>query len=269
MAMVCPTASRSAALVLLGVAPAAGGDSAAVVIRDFVAGPQAGPATSTLATECQAFETKPGNVDFLFVVDDSGSMKDAQTALASTVQPMATALANTQLDWRAALVTSTYLGGSNANSGKLRRFTRNPNLLRAWFTENSVCSTGACSGVPTTPAPATCPADPSQGSNGGCWVGLAGNGTEALLGSARKAVDDITPGTAAGAAESDVLARADASLIVVLLGDADDQTSGYTTGQPNCGTGGNSEKAGSGCEPVSNFTTFFVGERRGSPQRHA
>jgi hypothetical protein len=93
--------------------------------------------------------------------------------------------------------------------------------------------------------------------NGGCWVGTSGSGSEGVLGAARKALNDLTPGTDASAPESATLARKDAALVVVILGDADDQTSGPTATISNCGTGGSTDKAGTGCEDVQNFVSFF------------
>jgi len=55
-------------------------------------------------------------------------------------------------------------------------------------------------------------------------VGICGTGAEGVLGAARKATNDVTSATSAKP-----LMRPDAELVIVLLGDADDQTTGYTT----------------------------------------
>ncbi|MDY7232715.1 adventurous gliding motility lipoprotein CglD [Hyalangium rubrum] len=206
---------------------------------------------------CERFQLSPSNkVDFLFVVDDSGSMMTSQLSLAASAQAAVDALNASSLDWRMAMVTSNYHFGTQANSGRLRRFTRNVNKVRAWLTEGSTCQGNVCTGVPTTPAPATCPADTSEGANGGCWLGINGSGSEGILGAARKAIDDLTPGSSPGT-EVDHLARQDAKLVVVLLGDADDQTISYGATQTNCGSGGTQDRAGSSCESVQNFVRFF------------
>ncbi|MDY7227025.1 adventurous gliding motility lipoprotein CglD [Hyalangium rubrum] len=213
------------------------------------------------AVQCERFQIPSAKVDFLFVVDDSGSMRSSQLSLAAAAQSAADALNASSLDWRMAMVTSNYhFDASKANSGRIRQFTRNVNKMKAWLTENSACTNNVCTQVTTTPAAPeapSCPGDGSQGANGGCWVGLAGNGAEGVLGAARRAIDDMTPGTAPGATESGVLVRQDATVVVVLLGDADDQTSGATSTVLNCGSGGTIDKAGTQCENVQNFINYF------------
>ncbi|KFE71460.1 adventurous gliding motility lipoprotein CglD [Hyalangium minutum] len=209
------------------------------------------------AIQCERFQLQSAKVDFLFVVDDSGSMQSSQNSLAIAAQAAVDSLNASSLDWRMAMVTSSYHIGGEPNSGKLRKFTRNLNKVKAWLTQGSTCTNQVCSVVPTTPQTASCPGDTSEGSNGGCWINIDGTGSEGVLGAARKAVDDLNPGTEPGASESLTLARKDAALVVVILGDADDQTSGNTSVSGFCGSGGNADKPGSGCEPVQNFINFF------------
>jgi hypothetical protein len=256
--------SAQSLVVLIAVAPLANvsgtnrGTPAAFSVKDLSDGSALAQFGEATAVQCESFTLNSPKVDFLFVVDDSGSMRTSQNALAATAQSAVNALNASSLDWRMALVTSNYHFGTESNAARLRRFTRNVNKVRAWLTENSTCNgtTKVCSGVPTTPQTATCPGDATQGANGGCWVGIGGNGAEGLLGAARKAVDDMTPGTASGATESDTQARQDATLVVVLLGDADDQTSGYSTTNATCGSG-NNDVAGTGCEDLNKFKQFF------------
>jgi hypothetical protein len=256
--------SDQSLVVLIAVAPLANvsgtnrGTPAAFSVKDLSDGSALAQFGEPTAVQCESFKLNSPKVDFLFVVDDSGSMRTSQTALAATAQSAVNALNASSLDWRMAMVTSNYHFGTQTNANKLRRFTRNVNKVKAWLTANSTCdsTTKVCSGVPTTPQTATCPGDTSQGANGGCWVGTGGGGAEGLLGAARKAIDDMTPGTAPTAAESDTRARQDATLVVVLLGDADDQTTGYTATTGNCGSS-STDVAGTGCEPVVNFMRFF------------
>ncbi|WP_395808298.1 adventurous gliding motility lipoprotein CglD [Archangium minus] len=260
--------SAQSLVVLIAVAPLASvtgdnrGTPAAFSAKDLSDGSALAQFGEPTAVRCERFTLPTSKVDFLFVVDDSGSMMTSQMSLAATAQSAVNALNASSLDWRMALVTSSYhtVSSSTGNMGKLRQFTRNVNKVKAWLTENSTCSStlgGTCSVVPTTPEPATCPGSTSEGTNGGCWVGIGGNGSEGVLGAARKAIDDLTPGTAPGAPESSLKARQDATLVVVLLGDADDQTTGYTSVATNCGSGGNPDMAGSSCESVANFVRFF------------
>jgi hypothetical protein len=231
---------------------------AAFSARDLSDGSALAQFGEPTAVQCERFQLSTSKVDFLFVVDDSGSMATSQTSLATAAQAAVDALNASSLDWRMSMVTSSYHVTGSPNSGKLRQFTRNLNKVKAWLTQSSVCTNNVCTVVPTTPQPATCStSDTTQGANNGCWVDIGGNPAEGLLGAARKAIDDLTPGTDATAPESLTQARKDASLVVVLLGDADDQTSGPTATVANCGTGGSTDKAGSGCEAVQNFVNFF------------
>ena len=233
------------------------GSSTAFVARDLVNGSALAQFGEPSHPRCERLLSGSTKVDLLFVVDDSGSMAGSQTALADAATSAISALNVSSLDWRMAMVTSSYHTGTYANTSRLRPFTRNVNKVKAWLTTNSTCTSGVCSVVPTTPAPATCPGDTTQGYNGGCWVGVTGNGVEGLLGAARKGLDTLTPGTEPGAPESEFLARKGAQLVVVLLGDADDQTTGYSTTAANCGSGGTLDKAGTGCESVTTFAHFF------------
>jgi hypothetical protein len=258
--------SNQSVVVLVAVTSLAGvtGDNrnqpAAFSARDLSDGSALAQFGEPTAVQCERFQVQSAKVDFLFVVDDSGSMTTSQNALSNAAQAAVDALNASSLDWRMAMVTSSYHVAGEPNTGKLRSFTRNVNKVRAWLKQNSDCqASGVCDEVPTTPELATCPGQGSttEGANGGCWVDISGTGNEGVLGAARAAVDFLTPGTAAGAVESPTQARADATLVVVLLGDADDQTTGVNQTQENCGTGGSKDTAGSSCEPVQNFVNFF------------
>lgn len=187
----------------------------------------------TDALRCEPFATRGAKVDLLFSVDDSASMPDQQAALAAVAAP---------------------LGGSNR--GVRRGFTRDINQFRAWLTKDSVCDAGTCTGVSPT---AACDSNgaAADGRNGGCWIGAGGTGNvpaEAILGAARKAVDDLTPGVPADQVDRN---RSDAQVVVVLLGDADDQTSGYATSSVGC-----AGAPSANCEPVEHFADFFSGQNK-------
>jgi hypothetical protein len=250
---------------LAGVTGANRSSVAAFSARDLSDGSALAQFGEPTAVQCERFALPPAKVDFLFVVDDSGSMQSSQTSLATAAQAAVDALNASSLDWRMAMATSSYHITGEPNSGKVRKFTRNLNKVKAWLTQGSTCSSGVCSGVPTTPENATCPGDTSEGSNGGCWVNIDGSGNEGVLGAARKAIDDLTPGTEPGAPESLTLARKDASLVVVILADADDQTTGYTATAGACGSGGTVDKPGSSCENVQNFINFFGNASSATP----
>ncbi len=172
------------------------------------------------AYQCEVFAPGAGKVDFLFVVDDSGSMATYQAALANTGAAVAAQLNNSQLDWRIAMVTSEYSYATNTNNqNTVRGFTRNIDQFRSWLTQNSTCAAGVCNGL----APAV-PACWTSGTNGGCWVNTNGSSAERILDSAARAMTTLTPVPAAGAPDTITQFRNGAQVVVVLLGDADDQS---------------------------------------------
>ncbi|MBK7858687.1 MAG: VWA domain-containing protein [Archangiaceae bacterium] len=195
------------------------------------------------AIQCETFKPSSGKVDFLFVVDDSCSMAASQAALGNTASAVATALNNSTLDWRAALVTSSYhlSSGGGPNQAVMRGFTTDIATVQAWLTVSSSCN------LVTQPCGA---GSACRGTTNG-WVGICGSGDEGLLGAARKAVDDLSPAPAdAGVATGKL--RSDAQPVVILLGDADDQTTAYQTTskctQPNPET----------CEAINDFVQYFM-----------
>ena len=173
------------------------------------------------AYQCEVFAPGNGKVDFLFVVDDSCSMATYQNALASTAMAVQAQLNNSTLDWRISLVTSSYSSGGGAlNQNTVRGFTRDIDQFRSWLTQNSTCNGSM---VCTNVTGAT-PACWGSGANGGCWVSTGGNGTERILESGARAMTTLTPVPAAGQPDVAGKVRNGAQLVVVLLGDADDQS---------------------------------------------
>jgi hypothetical protein len=146
------------------------------------------------------------------------------------------------------MVTTEYHSSNIGNGGILRGFTRNIHQFRTWLTQGSTCSSGTCSAVvPATACDSNGAA--ADGHNGGCWVGAGNNNTsgrEGMLGAGRKAVYDLSP---ASAPEVSGKFRQDANVVVIMVGDADDQTTGYTTTNDGC--------VSAGCESISRFTAFF------------
>ncbi|MBK7864482.1 MAG: hypothetical protein IPJ65_38930 [Archangiaceae bacterium] len=77
---------------------------------------------------CEVFDSSvSGKVDFLWVVDNSGSMETSQTAVGAVGTVFGDKLANAGLDWRVAGVTT---------DGKTRAFTNDINSMKRWFTKN-------------------------------------------------------------------------------------------------------------------------------------
>ena len=293
--------TNGAVVVLIALAPKSvlasdAGERALFSMSDTAGGSALAQFGDANAVQCERFSPTNGQVDFLFVVDDSCSMGPSQASLGAAATAMANALNNSSLDYRLAMVTSGYMPPylDGGNRSVVRGFTRDVNQFRAWLTQNSTCQVdgGTCSLI--APAAACDSNGPGpQGRHGGCWIGVGGVGNvgaEAVLGSGRKALDAIAPTPDAGAERVDQV-RPNAQVVVVLMGDADDQTTGYST----------SSLTVSAHEPVANFIAFFNatgnfdagtrnrlgqripvhgivcpadagpcnGEWQGSPQRHA
>jgi hypothetical protein len=213
--------TNAAVVVIVAITPLANYSGSALFnMSDTSGGSALAQFGDPNAYQCEVFAPGSGKVDFLFVVDDSCSMATYQNALASTAAAVQTQLANSTLDWRIALVSSAYsYGGNTLNQNVVRGFTRNIDQFRSWLTTSSTCNAMVCNNV----AGAT-PACWGSGANGGCWVGTGGSGTERILESAARAMTTLTPVPTAG--QPDVVGRFrnGAQVVVILLGDADDQS---------------------------------------------
>jgi hypothetical protein len=219
-------------------------ESAVFTMSDIAGGSGVARYVDGTGVQCETFAPSSAKVDFLFVVDDSGSMADSQDALAQAASDMEDSLDNSSLDWRVAMVTTSYLlpSSNGTNRRILRGFTRNINEFKAWLTKDSACVSNACTLV--SPAPAC---NSAGGAHGGCWIGIGGSGAEASLGSARRAVDDLNPASSTEVKEK---MRAGATLVVIILGDADDQTKDYDESDGDCNS--------PACESVNNFIKYFT-----------
>ncbi|HCF59187.1 MAG TPA: hypothetical protein DFS52_14495 [Myxococcales bacterium] len=152
----------------------------------------------TNAAQCEVFETQPpAMVDFVWVVDNSGSMLSYQTAVANAGAVMIQKLQNAAIDWRMAATTSSYYRYPNDATDGFRSFTTSQTTILNWFT---------------------------SGASG--WFNTNGTGTEQVLQSARLLTENqLLDGTAT----ADRKLRPGATLVFILLADADDQSS--TTAQ--------------------------------------
>lgn len=241
--------TNSAVVVIIALTPLSAYSGAPLfVMSDTAGGSSVAQFGDASAYQCETFKPAAGVVDFLFVVDDSCSMAASQQALADAASAMQTALANSTLDWRAALVTTSYHRTSGTNTGVVRGFTSDINVFKGWLTVNSACDLvntpcgngNACLGA----------------SNG--WIGVCGSGSEGMLGAGRKALDDLTP-TAVG---STTKVRTGAQVVVVMLGDADDQTTSYTSTNSGCVS-----STSNPCEAIGDFMTFFSASGSGTKNK--
>ena len=201
--------------------------------------------------QCERSEARGGMVDFLFVVDDSGSMLSSQNQLAQAGAAMATSLNNSNLNWRVALVTSSYHTPGYSNSNIVRGFTSDVQQFQAWLRQDSTCSSnagGTCSagtGQPAWTAPAPTCGGTGNGQNGGCWIGTNGFAYEGMLGAARLAIRDMNNSAAAPRIQF----RDDAEIVVIILSDAPDQTAALNISYPTQ----------TYWEEIQHFIDFFQG----------
>jgi hypothetical protein len=212
--------SNNSVVVVLALSSAATYDEAGSLftMSDTAGGTALAQFGDADAVQCETFTASTAAVDFLFVVDDSGSMATSQQSLSNAATAMANKLANTTLDWRLGMVTTSYTStlasdlskNSNINKGAFRTFTKNVDQFRAWLTQNSACSSGTCSSYTST---TTC-VDNRQ-----CWVNITGDGTERPYDAARAAVNYIT-----GSATGEDRLRAGAKLVVIVMTDTHDQS---------------------------------------------
>ncbi|MCE9672279.1 adventurous gliding motility lipoprotein CglD [Myxococcus stipitatus] len=217
--------SNDSVLVVLAITPTARytEGQALFTLADTAGGSALAQFGDADAVQCELFTSRQAVVDFLFVVDDSGSMASSQLALANAATAVANKLSNSTLDWRLAMVTSSYTNSNEPNYNTVRGFTRNVNQFRAWLTEDSTCSGNQCT-IVTIPAgtqPTTCTnADSKE-----CWVNTDGAPAEKPLESARAAINFLkTPGGTA-----DTRIRTGAKVVVVVLTDTADQSGDNTS----------------------------------------
>ena len=147
------------------------------------------------AAQCEIFLTKPSaKVDFLWVVDNSGSMAGYQQAVANAGNTMVSKLSNSAVDWRMAATTTTYYNSTSGANG-FRPFTTDVNTIKGWFAQN-----------------------------GNGWFGISGDPIEELLASGQKVIQNqLLPASATVNASK---LRSGSTLAVLLMGDADDQSAG-------------------------------------------
>jgi len=243
------------------------GTSAFFGLNDVAGGAALARYFDRTVVQCERSVVIRGNVDFLFVVDDSSSMASSQNRLAEAGAAMAQALNNSNLDWRAALVTSSYhLTTAWPNKGIIRGFTNDAQQFQSWLRQGSNCirngtTSTACTATDAAAkncscshgtnhpewegtAPA-CGGTSSYGNNGGCWVGIGGRTVEGMLGAARLALIHMSSPTA----EPRIQLREDSDIIVIILSDVEDQTSALQ----------NSTAGHNSWEEIEHFIDFFQG----------
>jgi hypothetical protein len=109
----------------------------------------------TVGTQCDRLEAQPAQiVDIVWVVDNSGSMDNEQTAVATAAAEMGAQLAGSTIDWRIAVITSdtdhvgegaalNFYGGTQINFGPTLLGAENWDYWTGANVNNGACSFGA------------------------------------------------------------------------------------------------------------------------------
>ncbi len=147
-------------------------------------------------TQCEVFAaTVNAKVDFVWAVDDSCSMAGYQAAIGNAATAFSAKLATAGLDWRVGATTTGYYR-QDCTPGTspycYRNFTTSTATMQTWF----------------------------NSSGGSAWFGTSGDASETGVQSARDYLAFLLPKTTNPATNK---IRTDASVHVILLGDADDQ----------------------------------------------
>jgi hypothetical protein len=209
--------SAQTAVVLVGMAPTSLLDATtSTVLHDVAGGSSLGQYADSLGVQCDRFQARASAaVDILWAVDNSVSMSDEQEALAAAALAMEARLQGAGLDWRAAMVASGfYAPRGTADTppctnqvcrddleSQCRTFTRDVARFAGWLTSSS----------PT-------------------WIGAGGHcnqpreevirSAQLLLSHPAQATATFMPATPN---EREARLRQNAHLVVIFLGDADDQ----------------------------------------------
>ncbi|MCK6549032.1 hypothetical protein L6R52_24515 [Myxococcota bacterium] len=198
--------------------------AAALTIGDLAGGSALGQFGDSLGVQCDRFVTQPyAKLDILWAVDNSVSMSDEQGAVGASASALDARLSNAPIDWRVAVVSSgfwrpgTGTGCTNATCGdtlreQCRPFTTDLGRFSRWFTNTSTI-----------------------------WIGAGGpcnQPREEIIRGAQLMLTTPPPGATASfmpplAAPDAMHLRDGTNLVLILMGDADDQF--YTDAQAAMG----------------------------------
>lgn len=208
--------SATAAVVLGAVAPQSAFDALQDIrLQDLANGSALADGYDENSVQCDRFaSTEPPKVDFLWIIDNSGSMGDDQAALAAAAQAMASQLASARINWR---------------------------IATAYTDSDRPSSHGTCQGAPGPGRAVVCPftTDINLFRNGSSQcaysrAGTCGSGTERALAGAAAAINVFRNGTGCEPVTGGACnLRSDAQLVVIFLSDTGDQTTAGPSGQPD------------------------------------
>ncbi|MDR0965753.1 MAG: hypothetical protein LBM75_04510, partial [Myxococcales bacterium] len=191
--------SASRSIVVIAIMPAASFDqNETFELADVAGGSALAQFGDTTSAKCQLFKTdETPKIDFVWIVDCSGSMSSYQNAVGTAGTQFLAQLENANIDWRMAGMCANpnvVTQAVTSNREGFREFTTNEATIKSWFQ----------SGGPS-------PAFYTSGSG------------ERVLHTAKALIQQrFTSPNFSGAQTI----RADAALVFLLLGDADDQYPG-------------------------------------------
>jgi len=184
-----------------------------IAVDDMGGGSALGQHSDGIGVTCDRFVSAPdAKIDILWAVDNSASMAEEQGAVAASAAALDARLSGASIDWRTAVVTSGFwrpgngMGCDNtrcaeAAAAQCRPFTTNIARFGRWFTQTSTSWIGA--GGPCN--------QPNE---------QIAFGAQLLLSPSMMGVASAMPPQAMPDARH---LRADTNLVLILMGDADDQ----------------------------------------------
>lgn len=229
--------SAQTMIVLLALVPEQSNDEGAqFALRDLAGGSSLGQFGDALGLQCDRFESSPvAPLDILWAIDNSASMPRHQGAVAASAAAMEARLDGAGIDWRAAVVTSGFF---QPRTGSGRRCTN----VACGETSDHQCR-------PFTSDVAQFTGWMTQGN--ATWIGAGGScnvAREEITRGAQMILSDPPVGQAITfmppqPSADNVHLRDGANLLVIMMGDADDQF--YTNPQLPMG--------------IDTYETFFRG----------
>ncbi len=161
-------------------------------LSDIAGGSAIAQFGDTTSVKCELFKSNDMPlVDFVWVVDNSGSMGDDQAAVSRAADYLVTLLNGASIDWRMGAITTEYDLYPNTSNGGWHPFSVDAATIKQWFTAGN-----------TT------------------YFGTSGNWQEKAIGSAYMLLQN----------QSNVF-RQGSTIVFIILGDEDDQYSSMTPAQ--------------------------------------
>jgi hypothetical protein len=197
-------------------------------MEDIYGGTALAQVGDTVGTQCDQFTGQINEqVDFIVVVDDSGSMGDAQDALAAATDAMVAQLGGSTLDWRVGLVTTAYYDTGAA--ADYCDFTNNLTTFSTCVAGIDINSTGDERGLESVKRMLTGP-----NGNDGRWL----------------------PATTGAAADDKI--RSEAEVVVIFLTDAGEQSASAATNPGSLDNTYDTDRPGGRVNPVATYAADWA-----------